>query len=477
MERLTFPGGSLMTDGANGTDGATYAWAPPEPAKRKNRSGLWIGIPAGATAVALIAASLVLIAPGASVAGVQIGGLTAGAAAQAISARLASTEVTVQSPAGEVTVSGADLGATVDATAIAEKAFADNPMWKPSSWFPAGTGVEIQVDPAEASAVLRERAPSTYRAPVDATVAFDSGSQSYVSTPAEAGEGIDVATVTAALQSAFDAGSATTSVDAGVVAVDAPVSTDEAGAAVATLNGILDSVGFYIGDERTVPVDRSTAASWLTVTSDGTGAFAISADQAGIQKVVDGLAGTVDRGAVNADVIVDTGGEVIKTLTEGQTGRSLGDTAGVAAAFAAQLAEGNGKYVLTVAETPFETTKTERNIDVNLSAQTVTLYENGQVYQHWSMSSGKSGWETHTGNFRIGWKTDLQDMGCAPGYDWCTKDVPWVAYFNGDEGFHGTYWHNNFGTPMSHGCINLTIANAKLLYDWAYRGTEVSVHY
>mgnify|MGYP003663558548 FL=1 len=93
------------------------------------------------------------------------------------------------------------------------------------------------------------------------------------------------------------------------------------------------------------------------------------------------------------------------------------------------------------------------------------------------MSSGKSGWETHTGNFRIGWKTAMQDMGCVPGYDWCTKDVPWVAYFNGDEGFHGTYWHSNFGTPMSHGCINLTIANAKLLYDWAYRGTEVSVHY
>lgn len=466
-----------MTDGANGTDGVTYAWAPPEPAKRKNRSGLWIGIPAGATAVALIAASLVLIAPGASVAGVQIGGLTAGAAAQAISARLATTEVTVESPAGEVTVTGADLGATVDATAIAEKAFADNPMWKPSAWFPAGTGVEVQVAPAAAAAVLREKAPGTYRAPVDATVAFDAGSQSYVATPAEAGEGIDVAAVTAALQSAFDAGTAKSSTEAGLVSVDAPVSTDEAGAAVATLNGVLDTVGFYVGDERTVPVDRATAASWLTVTSDGTGAFAISADRAAIQKVVDGLAGQVDRGAVNADVIVDTGGEVIKTLTEGQTGRSIGDTSGIAAAFAAQLADGNGKYALTVAETPFATAKTERNIDVNLSAQTVTLYENGQVYQHWSMSSGKSGWETHTGEFRIGWKTALQDMGCAPGYDWCTKDVPWVAYFNGDEGFHGTYWHNNFGTPMSHGCINLTVANAKLLYDWAYRGTPVSVHY
>lgn len=463
-----------MTDG---TKGATYAWAPAEPKPRKNRSGLWIGIPAGATAVALIAASPVLIAPGASVAGVQIGGLTAGAAAQAIETRLAQTTVTVDSPAGEVTVTGADLGATVDAAALADKAFSDNPMWKPASWFPQGTGVAVSVDAADAAAALRDRAPGAFRAPVDASLAYDAGSETYVTTPAEAGEGIDVTAVASALQSAFDAGTPSTTVEAGLVAVDAPVSTEEADAAVAKLNGILDSAGFYIGDERTVPVDRATAASWITVTPDGKGEFAISADEAAIQNAVAGLAGSVDRAAVDADVIVDSGGEVIRALTEGQTGRSLGDTSGIAAAFASQLADGNARFGLTVAETPFDTKKTERRIEVNLSAQSVTLYENGQVYRNWSMSSGKSGWETHTGDFRIGWKTSMQDMGCVDGYDYCTKDVPWVAYFNGDEGFHGTYWHNNFGTPMSHGCINLTVNNAKELYDWAYKGTEVSVHY
>ncbi len=153
-----------MTDGAPGTDGATYAWAPSEPTTRKNRSGLWIGIPAGATAVALIAASLVLIAPGASVAGVQIGGLTAGAAAQAISTRLADTAVVVESPAGEVTVTGADLGATVDAAALADKAFADNPMWKPAAWFPEGAGVAVQIDESAATAPCATRPPRVPRA-------------------------------------------------------------------------------------------------------------------------------------------------------------------------------------------------------------------------------------------------------------------------------------------------------------------------
>ena len=58
-----------------------------------------------------------------------------------------------------------------------------------------------------------------------------------------------------------------------------------------------------------------------------------------------------------------------------------------AAKLAAQLTEGNAKYALSVSETPFDTKKTERRIDVNLSNQSVTLYENGQVYRNWAMSS------------------------------------------------------------------------------------------
>ncbi|MCB0137619.1 MAG: L,D-transpeptidase, partial [Caldilineaceae bacterium] len=43
----------------------------------------------------------------------------------------------------------------------------------------------------------------------------------------------------------------------------------------------------------------------------------------------------------------------------------------------------------------------------------------------------------------------------------------WVQYFYEDYGFHGTYWHSNFGQPMSHGCVNMTNADAKWLYEWA----------
>ena len=52
-----------------------------------------------------------------------------------------------------------------------------------------------------------------------------------------------------------------------------------------------------------------------------------------------------------------------------------------------------------------------------------------------------------------------------------------MMYFYKDYGIHGTYWHNNFGTPMSHGCVNLTIPDAEWLYNWASYGTTVKVHY
>ena len=60
-------------------------------------------------------------------------------------------------------------------------------------------------------------------------------------------------------------------------------------------------------------------------------------------------------------------------------------------------------------------------------------------------------------------------------------NVPYVMYFYQDYGLHGAYWHNNFGHPMSHGCINERITDAKALYDWAdgpsgdQPGTAVSI--
>jgi len=116
----------------------------------------------------------------------------------------------------------------------------------------------------------------------------------------------------------------------------------------------------------------------------------------------------------------------------------------------------------------------ERWIDVDLTNQMVYAYEGETVVNSFVVSTGTWLTPTVTGKHKIYVKVRVQDMR-GPGYH--LKDVPYVMFFEGDYGLHGTYWHNNFGTPMSRGCVNLTIDDAAWLFNWASVGTVVNVHY
>ena len=113
-------------------------------------------------------------------------------------------------------------------------------------------------------------------------------------------------------------------------------------------------------------------------------------------------------------------------------------------------------------------------IEVNLSEQTLTAWQGDVVVMHTRISSGLSGTPTVTGRFTIGNRYKAQRM-TGPGYD--LPGVPWVMYFYGSYAIHGAYWHNNFGVPMSHGCVNMRVNESEMIYNWAPAGTEVYVHY
>jgi lipoprotein-anchoring transpeptidase ErfK/SrfK len=115
----------------------------------------------------------------------------------------------------------------------------------------------------------------------------------------------------------------------------------------------------------------------------------------------------------------------------------------------------------------------ERWIDVDLSEQMTYAYEGDQIVASFLVSTGIWQHPTVTGQFHIYVKYLFADM-AGPGY--YLPDVPYVMYFYDGYGLHGTYWHHNFGTPMSHGCINLTIPDAEWLFYWADVGTLVNIH-
>lgn len=475
----TKAGDEVPTDSLPPSDGdQPLAWAPIEPAPKKKRLGLWIGLGVGALAIGAGAASMILIAPGTTVAGIPVGWLTPGAAAEAIDAHVAETEVTLTGAGDEIVLTGADLGASIDARGLADAAFAERPLWNLGSWMGDPVAGDITLDPETADAALRAAVPASFTDPVDAGVVFDAKSATFVVTPSETGTAVDVDALSTAMVDAIADGAKSLEFPGGPAEAAPAVSDEDATTMATSVNTMLGTMGFYIGDERTVPVKPAVASTWFAVV-DVDGELQITADETVIQATVDTLANSVDRAPVNAKNIVDSAGTILRTETAGVNGRALGDTSGLASDVAGKLEAGDGVFPIEVAETKFESVNLLRTIDVNLSRQTATLYENGAVVRSWAISSGKSATPTDAGNFRVYAHVREQTMKSREpdGSITETPNVPWVTYFNGDEGFHGTYWHNDFGNPRSHGCVNMPIDVAQYVYEWSPVGLEVAVHY
>jgi LysM repeat protein len=121
---------------------------------------------------------------------------------------------------------------------------------------------------------------------------------------------------------------------------------------------------------------------------------------------------------------------------------------------------------------PQPTVTSGKQIIVSLSNQRIYAYENGQLVRTTLASTGLPATPTVLGNFTVQRKYESQTMS-GPGY--YLPNVQWVSYFYAGYAIHGTYWHNNFGQPMSRGCVNLTNEEARWYYDFAPIGTPVTV--
>lgn len=121
---------------------------------------------------------------------------------------------------------------------------------------------------------------------------------------------------------------------------------------------------------------------------------------------------------------------------------------------------------------PQPTLTTGKQIMVVLSEQMAYAFQDGQLLRQFLVSTGLPGSPTVLGSFAIYVKYDSQRM-VGPGYD--LPGVPWVMYFYRGYALHGTYWHHNFGHPMSHGCVNMQTPEAEWVYNWAPIGTPVTV--
>jgi len=153
-------------------------------------------------------------------------------------------------------------------------------------------------------------------------------------------------------------------------------------------------------------------------------------------------------------------------------------------------------------EVPWE----NKRIDLNLATQTLVAYEYGKAVFQTNISSGIPGGgggkglstTTPSGEWHVEEKLPSKHMGGGDLFasvdDYVLAGVPYTCFFTpAGHAFHGTYWHENFGTPMSHGCVNMRTNEAQWIFRWArpehtvadlsnkyyFRGygTTVDIHY
>jgi len=110
-------------------------------------------------------------------------------------------------------------------------------------------------------------------------------------------------------------------------------------------------------------------------------------------------------------------------------------------------------------------------VAVDLFEQTLTAYEDETPVFTTLISSGLPEWSTNEGVFEIWASLDRDAMSGATGAPdaYALQDVPWTMYFDGGISLHGTYWHDDFGYRRSHGCVNLSISDARWVFEWTQR--------
>lgn len=139
------------------------------------------------------------------------------------------------------------------------------------------------------------------------------------------------------------------------------------------------------------------------------------------------------------------------------------------------------RYIRAVQVNPVPPEGVENNrwIEINLYEQILSVYENGHLIFSTLIATGVEPFFTKPGLFKVYEKKPIETMTGAFEPDksdyYYLEDVPWTLYYDEARAIHGAYWRTMFGYPQSHGCVNMSIGDARWVYDWAKVGDWVYV--
>lgn len=407
--------------------------------------------------------------------------------------------VVVQGKKTETTLTNA--GVSVDAAHTADEVFRNNNSFftRVGALFtPVQVEPVIAVDSDKAAEFTRKVNTDSGSVVTNASVTLQADGTAFVATEAVAGLGTSQEQIVKVLEEqARMLSSAERTIEPRELTPE--VSTAEAQA-------IADKANKIIALEVTITdgIDNFSAgaadkAQWVTIEQESDGTFKDpTIDEIKVADWVRATAQQTNVQSVAGVQNVNSAGEVLTVAKSGVSGWTVNNADEVTRELVASLKKGenySGDFDYDETQPEYEkrpvaegvenlyykASDGEKWIDIDLSANTVIAYEGGKVVGGpFYMVPGAPDTPTVTGTYHVYLKYVAQDMGCGPGWDYCTKGVPWVTYFTGSYALHGAPWRSSFGWSGyggSHGCVNMPVDAAKFIYDWSELGTTVVSHY
>ncbi len=430
------------------------------------------------------------IYPGVFVGGNNVGNMTRRQATEVLQHQTSAFHIVMSVDGQHYSVKPAAVGANYDIATTVNEAFAVGHSYALplvgmlSSQHPAPLAYAYSVDRNELKAFVATMATSQAQAPVDASVVVDKGVAKVL--PDKSGLGVSKTmlenAIIGGLGTQVDRLKVTRSqISADVRVPQAQVAADQATKLVAT------HMMLTYQDKHFTPT-ASQIGSWLTFSKADSGNLSVAVNQAKVIEYINSFAGQIEIAAIPKKVTAVNG--VVKDVQDGVNGLAI-DKGVLAKQIGDNLLKGPqaALSVPTVAvafKTVYNNTislDVAQYIEVNLSTQHLWAYQDHQIAFESPVTSGAAGagFPTVQGLFSIYSKERNRYLDGRPlGYNYNVFVQYWMPFY-ADYGLHDASWRSTYGGSDyyyngSHGCVNLPLATAAWIFNWASIGTPVWVH-
>ena len=456
---------------------------------KKTHRGVYIAIAIAATVLLVVLIGCLVwfyadrALPGVAVGNVMVSGEQPDAIRVVIKQQAPALKVTFDDNGKKMTIPAKDLGIVVDTEATLRNTLNARRDGNAQVWQTVTVPLVLANDPGVLIEYAKSHFPDVFKDAKDPQIVYDDKAGAFKVEPGAPGKGLDIKSFERALPGLAEHPDNFT--------LKLTSSTVEPLLDQAKLESVKDDanqrlgqkIEFKLSGDVIYTATKGDIASWLHFVPDTTkGTVGIETDKSAVQQFLSNKVGpTVAAPPVDRKVVVDSVSGTQTVIQQGRSGSQIKDTEELSGDVVAAVNGSRGlSKDVSITTAPFKTvtmTGAGKWIEVDLSQQRLTMWLGNTVVMSTLISSGRAATPTEVGEFAIYSKTPLTTMtGTILGEYYYVPNIKWVSYFDGGEAFHGTYWHHNFGHPMSHGCINMTEPDAKVLYDFAPIGTKVIVH-